>query len=135
MVAAHKTEISDMNGLGRTMPVTFAAFLVGALSIIGLPPTGGSWSKWFLGMGALDAGQIGLVAVLMLSSLLSMGYLLIIPIRAFFLAPAKDDHPQEGIHEAPWQCLVALVVTALASIALFFYPDPFYDLMMRVVGS
>ncbi len=133
MVAAHKKEISDMNGLGRTMPITFAAFFVGSLSIIGLPPAGGAWSKWFLGMGALDAGQIGLVAVLMLSSLLSMAYLLIIPVRAFFLPPDPDGHHHEGIHEAPWQSLVALVITALLTLGLFFYPDPFYELMLEVV--
>ncbi|MEZ4414590.1 MAG: monovalent cation/H+ antiporter subunit D family protein [Gemmatimonadota bacterium] len=134
MVAAHKTEISEMDGLGRTMPITFAAFLIGSLSIIGLPPAGGSWSKWFLGLGALDAGQIGLVAVLMLSSLLSMAYLLIIPVRAFFLPPSEDDHHHDGIHEAPWPSLVALMATAILTVALFFYPDPFYELMLRVVG-
>jgi len=135
MVAAHKKEISDMDGLGRTMPITFGAFFIGALSIIGLPPAGGSWSKWFLGLGALDAGQVGLVAVLMLSSLLSIAYLLIIPVRAFFAAPNPEDHHHEGIHEAPWQCLVALVITALLTLGLFFYPDPFYNLMLQVVGS
>ncbi len=84
MVAAHKSEVSQLNGLGRRMPVTFAAFLIGTLSIVGLPPTGGAWSKWFLGVGSVEAGQIGLVAVLMLSSLLSLAYLLEIPLRGFF---------------------------------------------------
>ena len=48
-VAAHKTEVSELSGLGRAMPITFAAFLIGALSIIGLPPFGGLWSKWYPG--------------------------------------------------------------------------------------
>ena len=48
-VALHKTEISTMNGIGRQMPFTMAAFLIGALSIIGLPPCGGAWSKWYPG--------------------------------------------------------------------------------------
>ncbi|MCP3692916.1 MAG: monovalent cation/H+ antiporter subunit D family protein, partial [Planctomycetaceae bacterium] len=47
-VAAHKTEISDMRGIGRVMPVTLFAFLLGSISVIGLPPFGGSWSKWYL---------------------------------------------------------------------------------------
>ncbi|HMQ23756.1 MAG TPA: proton-conducting transporter membrane subunit, partial [Planctomycetota bacterium] len=55
MVATHKTDVSQMRGLGRRMPVTFGAFFVASLSIIGLPPTGGSWSKFFLAMGAVDA--------------------------------------------------------------------------------
>ena len=137
MVAAHKTEISDMRGLGRTMPVTCAAFFVGTLSIIGLPPAGGTWSKWFLGLGALDAGQVGLVAVLMVSSLLSIGYLMIVPVRAFF-SPASNPHghghANGGIHEAPLPSLIAIVITSLCCLALFVYPDPFFQLISMVAG-
>lgn len=133
MVAAHKKNISDMHGLGRTMPITFIAFLIGSLSIIGLPPTGGAWSKWLLGLGALDAGQIGLVVVLMLSSLLSLWYLLEIPMRAFFGKP-REPLEHEGIHEAPLPSLIALVATAILCIVLFVYPDPFYNLMTLVVS-
>ena len=57
IVAAHKTEISHMHGVGRTMPLTTIAFMIGSLSIIGLPPMGGLWSKWYLALGALEAGQ------------------------------------------------------------------------------
>ena len=67
-VAAHKTEISDMRGIGRRMPITLSAFFLGSLSVIGLPPFGGSWSKWFLALGAAEAHQGPLVAVLMISS-------------------------------------------------------------------
>jgi multicomponent Na+:H+ antiporter subunit D len=134
MVAAHEKEISRMHGLGRTMPVTFTAFFIGSLSIIGLPPAGGSWSKWFLGMGTLEAGQVGLLAVLMVSSLLSLYYLLEVPVKAFFFAPPADAHRHEGIHEAPWPSLVALVVTAAATVGLFFWPDLAYELMSMVVS-
>jgi multicomponent Na+:H+ antiporter subunit D len=134
LVAAHETEISKMRGLGRSMPLTFGAFFVGSLSIIGVPPAGGSWSKWFLGMGTLEAGELGLLAVLMVSSLLSLVYLLEVPVRAFFSAPAPDAHVHEGIHEAPWPSLVAISITALATVALFFRPDVLYDLMTLVVN-
>ncbi|HUE44635.1 MAG TPA: proton-conducting transporter membrane subunit, partial [Aestuariivirgaceae bacterium] len=70
-VAAHKTEVSELDGLGRKMPWTFAAFLVGSLSIVGLPPFGGAWVKYWLITGALDAGEIAVVVVLIVSSLLS----------------------------------------------------------------
>ena len=56
--AHHLTEVSQMAGIGRKMPVTMLAFLIGSLSIIGLPPLGGSWSKWTLALGALDAGYV-----------------------------------------------------------------------------
>ncbi|NNM05008.1 MAG: monovalent cation/H+ antiporter subunit D family protein [Gemmatimonadetes bacterium] len=133
MVAAHKTDVSQMKGLGRTMPITFGAFLVGSLSIIGLPPAGGAWSKWFLGLGALEAGQLGLLGVLMLSSLLSLVYLLEIPVKAFFL-PSDDPSPPSGIKEAPLPSVIALVITASVSLGLFFFPGVLYDLMSKVVG-
>jgi multicomponent Na+:H+ antiporter subunit D len=133
MVAAHKTEISQMKGLGRTMPFTFGAFFVGSLSIIGLPPAGGAWSKWFLALGTLEAGQVGLLAVLMLSSLLSLAYLLEVPLKAFFSKPDKPlEH--EGIHEAPLPALMAMGITALITVGLFLFPGPFYRLMALVVG-
>jgi len=135
MVAAHEKEISRMHGLGRTMPITFGAFFIGSLSIIGLPPAGGSWSKWFLGLGTLEAGQLGLLAVLMVSSLLSLYYLLEVPVKAFFFAPPEGAHRPEGIHEAPLPSLIALVITAAATVALFVWPDLPYELMTMVVAS
>ncbi|MCP4901924.1 MAG: monovalent cation/H+ antiporter subunit D family protein, partial [bacterium] len=137
MVASHKTEISDMRGLGRRMPITFAAFAIGAFSVIGLPPLGGSWSKWFLALGAVEAGQLALVAVLMVSSLLNIAYLLPIPIRAFQrpLDEDKTGHTGEGIQEAPAFCLVPLCLTALGSIALFFFANGLYELLKPIGGN
>ena len=77
-----------MDGLGRSMPITYAAMLIGCLSIIGLPLTGGLWSKWYLALGAVAVDQWLALAVFMVSSLLNVAYLLVIPIRGFFLAPA-----------------------------------------------
>lgn len=135
MVAAHEKKISRMHGLGRTMPITFGAFFIGSLSIIGLPPAGGSWSKWFLGMGTLEAGQFGLLAVLMLSSLLGLYYLLEVPVKAFFFAPPEDAHHADGIHEAPKPALIAICITAIATMGLFFYPDLAHELMTLVVAG
>jgi multicomponent Na+:H+ antiporter subunit D len=132
MVALHKTEISDMRGIGRQMPFTMGAFAIGTLSIIGLPPLGGSWSKWYLALGAADAGHVALIAVLMLSSLLNIAYLVPIPARAFF---GRTDHDAEhdGLHEAPLLCVVPLCLTALGTIALFFAAEPIYDLLAPIV--
>lgn len=134
LVAAHEKDISRMGGLGRTMPITFGVFFVGSLSIIGLPPAGGAWSKWFLGMGTLEAGQIGLLVVLMVSSLLSLVYLLEVPIRAFFSAPPEGADRPDGIHEAPLPAVVAMIITAVATVGLFFYPSLFYELMTLVTN-
>ena len=142
--ATHKTEISDMVGLGRAMPFTFGAFLIGALSIIGVPPLAGSWSKWYLMVGAADAGQMVIIGVLMVSSLLNVAYLIPVVARAFFLpAPTTDPQPASagaaavpadpgGIHEAPVLCVLAPCLTAAGCIALFFLADPIYRLLAPI---
>ena len=83
-VATHKTEISDMDGLGRIMPFTFIAFAIAAFSIIGLPPFAGIWSKWYMALGAANLELYLIIAVYMVSSLLNVGYLLPVVARAFF---------------------------------------------------
>ncbi len=121
-VAHHHTDIKDMNGLGRTMPITYAAFALGALSIIGVPPLAGAWSKFMLMGGALDNGYILVLIGLMVSSLLNLVYLGEIVVRGFFAKPAQQF---VGVQEAPLACLVPLSLTALLSIALFFGVDSF----------
>ena len=133
LVATHKTEISQMSGLGRAMPFTMAAFFIGSLGIIGLPPTGGVWSKWYLALGTLEAEQLALLAVLMISALLNIAYLLPIPFRAFFSPPPEGEAPAQGIKEAPPACLAAIAVTSIGCLVLFFYPDPVYRLLKVIV--
>jgi multicomponent Na+:H+ antiporter subunit D len=122
-VQAHLTKVSDLDGQGREMPWVFAAFFVGALSIIGIPPLGGSWSKFMLMAGAADAGHIAILAVLGLSSLLNVYYLLEPLSRAFFREKIKSvevkRHPL---------VVVPPVMTALISVALFFYNETLLDL-------
>ncbi len=132
-VAAHKVEVSELDGLGRVMPVTFGAFLIGALSIIGLPPFGGLWSKWFLLLGALEAKHIAILVVLVFSSLLNIAYLLPIPFRGFFgRAPDGSPHSTGGFQEAPLPCLIALSVTALGCVLLFFFAEPLHALAAAI---
>lgn len=133
-VASHKKLVSELNGLGRAQPITFIAFFIGTLSIIGLPPFGGMWSKWYLALGAVETTQLLLLAVLMISSLLNIVYLLPIPIRAFFSKPPSGEHYTK-IAEAPKSMLLAMVITSTACIILFFYPDPFYRLAGLAAGG
>lgn len=126
------SRVSQLDGLGRTMPFTFGAFTVGTLSIVGLPLFGGMWSKWYLIAGSLQAHQWVLVAALLLSSLLNIIYLLAIPFRAFFLAPASGV-PVDHIREAPWPLVVAMLTTAGACVVLFFVPEPLYRLVALLV--
>ncbi|MEM7480543.1 MAG: monovalent cation/H+ antiporter subunit D family protein [Acidobacteriota bacterium] len=134
-VATHKKEIPDLSGLGRVMPWTFAAFVVGAFSVIGVPPLGGSWSKWFLALGAVEAEQQILVAVLMISSLLNILYLMPIPVRAFFSPLSAADTKAFPERKEPWLCVAPPVVTALGCVALFFVADDIYQLLMPIAGG
>ena len=121
-VAHHHSDIKDMNGLGRAMPVTYAAFALGALSIIGVPPLAGAWSKLMLMGGALDGGYVMVLVVLMISSLLNLVYLGEIVIRGFFAAPS---HKVTEIQEAPLSMLIPLSLTALLTLIMFFNVDFF----------
>jgi len=136
MVASHKTEISQMRGLGRTMPFTMMAFFIGSMSIIGLPPTGGMWSKWFLVMGTLEAEYYIPLLVLLISSLLNVAYLLPIAVRGFFSEPegTSPEERSQGIKEAPLPCLIAIAITSMGCVALFFYPEPVYELMQSIAN-
>lgn len=127
MVASHKTEISQMRGLGRAMPFTFGAMLIGCLSIIGLPPMGGTWSKWYLVMATVDTEQWIMLGILLVSSLLNIAYLLPIPIRAFY-GGTTSSNPTTAIKEAPLFCLIAMGISASGCLFLFFYPQPLYEL-------
>ncbi len=131
-VASKKKYISQMDGLGRRMPITFMAFFLGSLSIIGMPPMGGFISKWNLVIGAVDGGQLVLLLVLLVSSLLNAAYFLPIVYRAFFAdAPAGEE---TGYKEAPVFCLVPLCLTALGSCLLFFFHEPLLRLAKMALG-
>ena len=152
-VATHRTEISQLDGLARRMPFTFAAFGIGALSIIGVPPLAGAWSKWWLTLGTVEAGQQVLILVFIVSSLLNVGYLLPVFARGFFVpaplplgtdgrpaaalgAAATDDLPPPnrfGIAEAPLFCVVPPVLTALGCIVLFFYAGDVADFLQPML--
>ena len=120
LVASHKPKVSQLDGLGRQMPWTMGAFFLASLSIVGLPPMGGMWGKWYLALGAIAAGYVGLVGVLMVSTLLNIAYLIPVPIRAFL---GKADAGGEiQIREAPIACLIAMGVTVVGCVALFFNP-------------
>jgi len=130
-VAAHKKYVSELVGIGRVMPFTMGAFAIGSLSVIGLPVTGGLVSKWYLVMGTVESGQIGLLVVFLISSILNAAYFLPIVYKAFFLPPPADS---KGGHEAPLFCLVPLCITACLSILFFFWPNFFLQLAAAATG-
>ena len=118
--ASHKTQVSELDGVGRRMPWTLAAFAVASLSMIGVPPTVGAISKWYIVTGAFQAQQWVALAIIVASTLLNAGYFIPIVYRAFLCEPAAVD---ETHGEAPWTMVVALVATAAMTIVLFLFAD------------
>ena len=131
--ASHKTKISELNGIGLRMPITMIAFSIGALSMIGLPPTVGFVSKWYIVWGALEAEHYVALGVIVLSTLLNAAYFLPIIYAAFFKNSDEDpDHP-ETHGEAPLPIVLAISITALGTLALFFYPDVALNLASQLL--
>lgn len=134
LVAAHRTQVSDLDGIARRMPLTMIGFVIGSLSVIGLPPMGGMWGKWYLVLGTIETEHWVLLGILLLSSLLNVGYLLSVCVRAFFFR-SPGDSESTVVNEAPLPCLLAIGVTSMGCVALFFFPEPIYDLMVMAVGQ
>ena len=113
-------KVSEMNGVGQRMPWTMAAFTIGAFGMIGLPPLAGFITKWYLGLGALEAGQEWVIFILAGSSLLNAAYFLPILYAAWFKQPS-GTWPAErsfGRAETAWTLLAPPVVTALLTVII-----------------
>ena len=142
LVTLHKSKISEMQGIGRQMPITMFAFFIASLSIIGVPPTGGTWSKWFLLMATIETKQWALMVILMLSSLLNIAYFLPISFHAFFpnLSTNKSISSENRVQatqlkEAPLPALIAIIITTLACLILFVYPQPLFELASAILAN
>ena len=131
-VATHKKRISDMNGLGRVMPFTFGAFALASLSMIGAPPVAGFVSKWYLLNGAFDAGSIGIIVVLLVSTLLNAAYFAPVVYIGFFGKPSPAD-AQHKFTEAHPLMVVPLAITAAISVVIGLYPGFFMSFVHAVL--
>jgi multicomponent Na+:H+ antiporter subunit D len=116
-------KVSQMGGIARRMPLTMLAFTVAALGMIGIPPVAGFLSKWYLGVGALEAGHAWVVGVLLASSLLNAAYFLPVIRTAYLDAPdaawadERARPPRARLFpEADARLLVPALVAALLSL-------------------
>lgn len=116
---ANITRVSQMFGVGRSMPWTMGAFTVAAFGMIGVPPLAGFISKWYLGIGALQSGHVGMLVVLLLSSVLNAGYFLPIIYRAWFEQNSQESVASvEGINSHGWSLVIPPLVTAFMAITM-----------------
>ncbi|MBX5083182.1 monovalent cation/H+ antiporter subunit D family protein [Rhizobium lentis] len=128
--ASGKRNISDMAGIGRRLPWTMGAFFIASLSMIGVPPTAGFVSKWYLAEGAVAAGETAFLVVLLVSSVLNAAYFLPVSYAAFFQAERQES--QTTVREIPL-VTIPLVVTAILSVLMGIFPGYFLILADGVI--
>jgi multicomponent Na+:H+ antiporter subunit D len=129
--ASKKTELHQLDGIARRMPWTMAAFTIGALSMIGVPPTGGFVSKWYILAGAFQSDNYVAVGTIILSTALNAAYFLPILYRVW-LQPEKAV-PENSHGEAPLPIVAALTATAALTLVLFFFNDLVIELETQLI--
>ncbi|ASY66896.1 NADH-ubiquinone oxidoreductase chain L (plasmid) [Sinorhizobium sojae CCBAU 05684] len=129
--ASGKRNISDMAGIGRRLPWTMGAFFVASLSMIGVPPTAGFVSKWYLAQGSVEAGEMAFLAVLLVSSVLNAAYFLPVSYVAFF-GEATAGEGSATVREIPL-VTIPLVATAILSVLMGIFPGYFLTLADGVI--
>jgi multicomponent Na+:H+ antiporter subunit D len=130
-VASKKTEINQLYGIGRRMPWTMTAFTIGALSMIGVPPTAGFVSKWYILAGAFQAENFLAIATIIASTVLNAAYFL--PIIFMIWFAEEPEHLKTNDHgEAPLASVIALTITAALTIGFFAFNGPLIALEQQV---
>ncbi len=118
-IKTHKENISELDGIGRQMPVTMLAFSICAMGLAGIPPALGFLSKWYLAIGTIQAHHIFFLFILLLSGFLNVAYFFPIIYRAFFI---ENQSTNNGEKITNW-IIIPLVITAIMALTLGIYPD------------
>lgn len=129
-----EVSISKLGQIGKKMPFTVFTLVVAALAMIGIPPTGGFFSKWYIMLGAMQTEQYIYVAVLVISSLLNAVYFFRV-LENVFINPdpgLKELNPPTGKLELPLQMLIPIVVFGIAILALGFCNEMIVDGIIKL---
>ncbi|MCQ2519026.1 MAG: proton-conducting membrane transporter [Lachnospiraceae bacterium] len=128
-----KTKVFELRGIGKQMPIVMWCFTLTSVGLIGIPPCLGFVSKWYLAQGALDMNSISTVfnylgpAILLISALLTAGYLLPISIKGFFPGTSNSENESSGENEFPnceptYVMLVPMIILTALSILIGMFP-------------
>jgi multicomponent Na+:H+ antiporter subunit D len=123
-------KLPNWRGLNQAMPLSMTAFVIAALSMIGVPPTVGFFSKWYLLLGALDAGAIGFVLVLLVSTLLNAWYFFRVLEQVYLAQPLESDAPMRGQRELPAAMLAPIGVLAAGVLLIGLLTQPLVGRVM-----
>lgn len=130
-VSSHVKRISELDGIGKVMPITMFSFFLATLSMIGIPLFAGFISKYNLALGALQIGRPELIGIFVVSSFLNAAYFLPVTYRAFFKKATEPDK-WNGVREN-YFCAIPLLITAVFTIFLGIYPDFLIDIIRRMI--
>ncbi len=133
-----KTNVDDLRGIGKEMPLTIWFYTFAAAALIGIPPASGFISKWYLSMGSLESGieifsWLGPV-VLLVSALLTAGYLLPITVKGF-LPGADYDYSALQKKEPKLTMLIPLLIFGVLALLLGVFPNPLTEFITNIVGT
>jgi multicomponent Na+:H+ antiporter subunit D len=129
MYTTHKTSIHEIKGIGKQMPVTMWCFAISSISLIGIPPTNGFVSKWYLAQGSLGEGKIIFPAILLISAVLTSLYLLPVVTAAFF---KKGESEEVIVKEAPKKMLIPIVFITALVVILGLFPNPVISFLQEI---
>jgi len=127
-----KTEIQEVQGLGKQLPILMWCFSLSAISLVGIPPTNGFVSKWYLATGSLQSGSFIIPVVLLLSALLTAGYLLPIITTAFF-KPIPEGEPVYK-EPSPSMLIPIIILTGIVLLTGLF-PNPIINILDAIASS
>ena len=122
-----------MGGLGKSMPWTFGAFGIASLSMIGAPPVAGFITKWNLLIGSVEAHQLGILLILIASTMLNAAYFATITYKALF-GKRPVNEPFTGIKEAPLSMLIPILIACTISVIIGIFPNFMMQFVKAVTG-
>ncbi len=134
----HKTNVDELRGIGKEMPVTIWCYTFASAALIGIPPASGFISKWYLATGARSSG-IGTFSwfgpvVLLTSALLTAGYLLPITVKGF-LPGADFNYGELKKKEPNLTMLIPLLILAVLAVLLGIFPNPLTDYISGIIAA
>lgn len=144
----HKKYIHEIRGLGKQMPITLVCFTIASVSLVGIPPTNGFVSKWFLGLGALSAGNWFYIFILLLSAFLTAAYLFPVTVATFFLSEKREasgenlTEIEEKSHEStvekldpPAFMLYPILILTVVVVSIGIFPNVVIDFLQGVIAD
>ena len=133
---AHREYVSELEGLGRRMPLTFACFTVAACALTGIPPFNGFVSKWYIGLAAVGEGStasyLGFIAIL-ISALLTAIYMFQVVVKAWFPTEGTVLPTKESAHEAGPFMIVPMLILAALCLLMGLFPEVLLDVIGKAV--